>query len=354
MRPGTVDYSRWDHLKSSSDDEDDAPPPPPPHAPPAAVPASKAAGEARTDTPLATPPEPSHAAARAPDAAAERDDDAGAASLRVLLSHPGALQLLGGGASNAKACDPFLDAKLPAELAAALHAVTRANDATRGAARLATVDRAMRDAAGRVRDAERWDLCLRRERVFRSIVAALKDADEDDERERQAGERQYDPNVYYDSDEEEARGNALAYLLMGTAGPATHVLNEMASWTVMPPDLRGVTAQQPAVTKLARQLAMRELDGARKMMAASLDLQLARSNDHRAWHNDYLDRTGSEGPRAPAAPTIAQTVAAAPPLSADVGEGVLMLKSTAMLDLLEALSDQLMTQASRLALNENA
>ena len=256
---------------------------------------------------------------------------------------------MGGGASNAKADDPFLDAKLPAELAAALREVTRANDATRGAARLATLSRAMRDAAARIRDAELWDLCKRRERVFRSIVAALKDADEDDERERAAGPRQYDPDVYYDSDEEEQRGNALPFLLMGCDEAAARVLHELASWTALPLNVPGLG--QPAVTKLARQLAMRELEASRALMTSSVELQAARSNANRAWHNEYLDRTGSDAPRAPQAPSLAQAAAAAPQPSAEVLEWVQMLKSAALLDLLEALGE---TMTTRLRVDESA
>ena len=341
MRPGTVDYSRCEHLNSSSSDDDKAPPASPPSAQPAASPIAEAAREPRVappDTPLAASPQPP----RAPEAAAACDNDETClASLRVLLSHPGALRVLGGGASNAKAGDPFLDAKLPAELAAALRAVTRANDVTRSAARLATLSRAMRDEAARLRDTELRDLCMRRERVFRSIVAALKDADEDDERERAAGPRQYDPDVYYDSDEEEARGNALACLLMGSAESAARVLDEMATWLAMPPDVPGFG--QPAVTKLARQLAMRELEPARAILASGAEVQAARSFVNRQRYNKYLQQTGSDAPRAPVAPSIAQADAAASAAGercrACTSEGVLMLKTAAMLDMLEALGE---------------
>jgi hypothetical protein len=133
MRPGTTDYSRWDNINTSSDDEAPPPPPPPPRRAPAAAADSAPKTVAAAPPPAAPPQEELAAPARAQTGPADvADDDALSAVLPVLLAHSAdALRLLGSGASNPKADDPFLDAALPADLAAALRAVTRANDAVR-------------------------------------------------------------------------------------------------------------------------------------------------------------------------------------------------------------------------------
>jgi hypothetical protein len=88
MRPGTVDYSRWDAVDTSSDEED---------APQRAPPAARA---------LKPPQPPARAAAAAPAApaapapapaaqAALAADDAFSALLPVILSNEGAMRIVG-------------------------------------------------------------------------------------------------------------------------------------------------------------------------------------------------------------------------------------------------------------------
>ena len=274
MRPGTVDYSKWDAIHTSSSDDEAVPSPQRVVAPLAAAP---------------TPP-PAESAPSAPLASPDSDEaDRVSRLLPVLVGNMAAMRSLG--SDNAKAGDPIL-AQLPDELASALRALTAANDAARGAARIAALSRAGRAAASSL--TPQRALAAKRDHVFRALVANLTYAAEADTR----APPQRDPDEYVSSDEE---GEALAYaVLRAGSEDALRVLRELARWTEVP---TGVAAQLPVLLNVSRMVLNREFEPAAEMLQASMNLRRARSEGNRAWHNTYVaEHGGAPAPPLPPPP----------------------------------------------------
>lgn len=281
MRPGTVDYSKWDALVTSSDDE--------------VAPAAPPAPPISTPSPAAPSPPPA-------DSAPEADIGEVAATfshlLPLLLANDLAMRV-GSHTPKAAADDPLL-VQLPASYAAALRELTGANDLARGAARLACLCRAARTVATLMLVSTKRELAAKRDYVFRALVAQLKQSADQDERVR-AGTSTApprEPDAYVSSDEDEAYSGILLESVLVGYENLERVLRELTSWTevpagVTPPSqVPGMSVQKIADTVLQRDFALAE---------STAGLQRARRNTERTLHNMYVaEHGGRPAPLLPA------------------------------------------------------
>jgi len=292
MRPGTVDYSKWDAIHTSSDEEE---------APVTSPSKPRAAAQQQPAPAANAPPMP-------PDAG---EDDIISRMLPVLLANESAMRALGGFISKA-AAEVSLFALLPEPLAAALRAVASSNDVERGLARMAVVCRASRrgaDASPLSTHAKR-ELVVRREYVVDAITSGLKCTADADEHAR-ANPRTYDVEYVSSGDEE---GNILEGMLYDTK-LLVRMLELMATWTEIPaPATRGdgelvEHLTSPALgsvmlNNIARHTLLRDFGAAERLDEASAQLRRLQSETNRLDHNEYVAKHG--GTLAPPPPAAAE------------------------------------------------
>jgi hypothetical protein len=291
-----------------------------PPAPLAPAPGEESAGAALAPLP-------------APDGA---EDDRLSRVLPVLLAHEGALRVFG----STRAVEHPVFERLPPGLSAALRSVARANDTTRGAARLATLCRTARATAraGSSAAAATNALCVQREHVLRAILALLVGSDAQDALAAARGSdetQRHDPDAYISSDDEE--GDALARVLMLCGDNVPRVLEELARWTAVPE-----LPRLPPLQNTGRMLLRREFEATAMLVQSSAELRRARSEANREWHAEWLETQGRGGgaqmANARAAP---QPAPPAPPSEAErlESEGHLMAMTCMMLTCAETLHE---------------
>lgn len=316
MRPGTVDYSKWDAIHTSSD-EDEAPAPPP----------SKPRAAATQ------PPAPAASAPPVPPDVGE--DDIISRMLPVLVANESAMRALG---SDGPKTEPPFFALLPQPLAAALRAVASSNDVARGVARMAVVCRAGRRgaAASPLASLATRELVVKREDVFDAISLHLKMNADADEHAR-AHPRTYGHDEYASDDE--AEWNSLAALL---ADPRqlVCVLELMASWTEIPPPaacvddgkgLAGAAAKLAPTMQhnTARQMMLANLKAAEDLNKASAETRRVLSEIRHEQFNEFVAQLG--GTPAPMPPPAAEEPQQLSPKQRKAYEGGLMLSMCALL-----------------------
>lgn len=157
MRPGTIDYSRWDALVASSDEEEASQHQQQASSPPRVMPTAPAAATA---------------AAQLEQLSLVKDDPF-CTIVQALVANEGAMRVLGGlQLEELDSADKL--ARLSPEMAQAMRDVLLAGGAARGLARLAMVSCFSRGACSAVsslRAAVDYSIAPRRDDIVRSIVA---------------------------------------------------------------------------------------------------------------------------------------------------------------------------------------